>query len=81
MRKAIRFMIAASAFMAVYLAAEADDSPHWIGLDSTGRTADVVVSATGPARTTLDTRIVSRGRSSARTISGRPSRGLLIYFR
>lgn len=76
-----RFVITTAAFMAVCFAAEADDPPHWIGLDTTGRTTDIVVSATGIAATSLDTRIASRGRSAAKAISGRPSSGLIIYFR
>ena len=58
--------------------AEAEDAPHWIGLDTTDRTADAVVSASSTSMTPLDTRIVSRGKSTSKAVSGRPFHGLII---
>ena len=59
----------------------ADDAPHWIGLDDTLRNADVVASASAVASTAIDARTTSSAASGARRITGRPFRGMTIYFR
>ena len=73
--------VLAAVMLSVPMVVWADDEPHWIGLDDTLRSGDVVVSARVVASTALDTRVTSSAASGAKKITGRPFTGMTLIIR